>query len=175
MAKQKKIKFEPYKTQSGNEIKIGETVRDLGVIANNNLLFREHIDNIVTSSKIMSGVLLRTFSTRQEEPMMRMFNSYIKSKLEYCSLVWSPWHQNEINKLERIQKNFTSKIYGLDQLDYHQRLKKLNLYSLERRRERYLIINVWQQIEGLTENVLGLKARRLGRSRRIVSAKNSHR
>ncbi|CAL4151021.1 unnamed protein product [Meganyctiphanes norvegica] len=60
---------------------------------------------------------------------------------------------------------------GLDQLDYHQRLKKLNLYSLERRRERYLIINAWQQIEGLTENVLGLKARRLGRSRRIVSAK----
>ncbi|CAL4188377.1 unnamed protein product, partial [Meganyctiphanes norvegica] len=167
----KNIKIEPYKTQSGNEIKIGETVRDLGVIANNNLLFREHIDNIVTSSKIMSGVLLRTFSTRQEEPMMRMFNSYIKSKLEYCSLVWSPWHQNEINKLERIQKNFTSKIYGLDQLDYHQRLKKLNLYSLESRRERYLIINAWQQIEGLTENVLGLKARRLGRSRRIVSAK----
>ncbi|CAL4091952.1 unnamed protein product, partial [Meganyctiphanes norvegica] len=96
----------------GNEIKIGETVRDLGVIANNNLLFREHIDNIVTSSKIMSGVLLRTFSTRQEEPMMRMFNSYIKSKLEYCSLVWSPWHQNEINKLERIRKILLAKYMG---------------------------------------------------------------
>ena len=71
-----------------------------------------------------------------------MFNSYIKSKLEYCSLVWSPWHQKEINKLERIQQNVTSKIEGMEQLDYHQRLKKLNLYSLERRRERYLIINV---------------------------------
>ena len=99
--------------------------------------------------------------------MMRMFNSYIKRKLEYCSIVWSPWHQNEINKLERIQKNFTSKIHGLDQLDYHERLKKLKLYSLERRRERYLIINAWQQIEGITENILGLKARRIGRSRRI--------
>ena len=163
----KNIKIEPYKTQSGNEIKIGETVKDLGITANSNLLFREHIDNIVTSSKIMSGILLRTFSTRQEAPMMRMFNSYIKSKLEYCSIVWSPWHQNEINKLERIQKNFTSKIHGLDQLDYHERLKKLNLYSLERRRERYLIINAWQQIEGITENILGLKARRIGRSRRI--------
>ena len=163
----KNIKIEPYKTQSGNEIKIGETVKDLGITVNSNLLFREHIDNIVTSSKIMSGILLRTFSTRQEAPMMRMFNSYIKSKLEYCSIVWSPWHQNEINKLERIQKNFTSKIHGLDQLDYHERLKKLKLYSLERRRERYLIINAWQQIEGITENILGLKARRIGRSRRI--------
>ena len=165
----KNINIEPYKTQEGNEIKTGETVKDLGVIASSNLLFREHIDNIITSSKIMSGVILRTFSTRKEGPMMRMFNSYIKSKLEYCSLVWSPWQQKEINKLERIQNFFTSKIDGLEQLDYHQRLKKLNLYSLERRRERYLIINAWQQVEGLTENTLGLKARRIGRSRRIVS------
>ena len=136
------INIEPYKTQDGHEIRIGETVKDLGIIASSNLLFREHIDDIVTSSKIMSGVILRTFSTRQEGPMIRMFNSYIKSKLEYCSLVWSPWHQKEINKLERIQKKITSKIEGLEQLDHHQRLKKLNLYSLERR-ERYLIINAW--------------------------------
>ena len=47
--------------------------------------------------------------------MIRMFNSYIKSKLEYCSFVWSPWHQKEINKLERIQKIFTSKIEGIEQ------------------------------------------------------------
>merc|ERR1712030_34994 len=42
-------------------------------------------------------------------------------------------------------------------------------YSLERNREIYLIINAWQQVEGLTENTLGLKARRTGRSRMIVS------
>merc|ERR1739840_81961 len=160
-------KFEQMSHGENKKIKIGETVKDLGITINSNLLFREHIDNIVTSSKIMSGILLRTFSTRQEAPMMRMFNSYIKSKLEYCSIVWSPWHQNEINKLERIQKNFTSKIHGLDQLNYHERLKKVKLYSLERRRERYLIINAWQQIEGITENILELKARRIGRSRRI--------
>ena len=163
------ISVEPYKTPSGNLIKPEKVVKDLGVLANNNLLFKEHIDKIVTSSKIMSGVLLRTLSTRESEPMMKMFNSYLKSKLEYCSLVWSPWHQTEINKLERVQRNFTSRIDGLEELNYHQRLKKLNLYSLERRRERYLIINAWQQIEGQAENILGIKARRIGRSRRIVS------
>ena len=163
------INVDPYKTPSGNLIKPGKIVKDLGVLANNNLLFKEHIDKIVTSSKIMSGVLLRTFSTRQAGPMMKMFNSYLRSKLEYCSLVWSPWHQNEISKLERVQKNFTSRIDGLEPLNYHQRLKKLNLYSLERRRERYLIINAWQQIEGQVENILNLKARRTGRIRSIIS------
>ena len=32
-----------------------------------------------------------------------------------------------------------------------------------------MIISAWQQNEEISENVLGLKARRLGRSRRLVS------
>ena len=158
-----------YKTPSQNIIMPSNKVKDLGIITSDNLGFKEHIDGVVTSSKIMIGLLLRTFSMRQEIPMMRLFNTYIRSKLEYCCLVWSPSQQNEINKLERIQKNFTSKISGMENLNYHQRLRKMNLYSLERRRERYMIINAWQQIEGISENILGLKARTIGRSRRIVS------
>ena len=53
----------------------------------------------------------------------------------------------------------------------HQMSCILNLYSLERRRERYMIINAWQQLEGIAENILGLKSRRIGRSRRIVSTR----
>merc|ERR1712106_149728 len=140
-----------------------------GVVASDDLLFREHLNSVVTSSKIMRGMLLRTFTTRQEVPMMTMYNTYIRSKMEYCSLVWSPSQKKDIDRLERVQKNFTNKIDGLEHLNYHQKLKKLKLYSLERRRERYMIINAWQQIEGIIENVLGLKARIIGRSRRIVS------
>ena len=165
------VEVEPYKTPSENDITPSSKVKDLGVVGSDDLLFREHIDGLVTSSKIMQGMLLRTFATRQEIPMMTMYNTYIRSKLEYCSLVWSPSQQKYINKLERVQKNFTSKIEGIEHLNYHKKLKKLKLYSLERRRERYMIINAWQQIEGITENVLGLKARRMGRSRRIISTK----
>ena len=48
-------------------------------------------------------------------------------------------------------------------------MKKLKLYSLERRRERYLIINAWQQIEGIRENVLNLETGIEGRRRCIKS------
>ena len=88
--------------------------------------------------------------------MLKMFNSYIQSKLQYCSLIWNPHKKEDIDKIERIQRNFTSKIRGLEQMDYHERLKKLGLYSLERRRERFPIINAWQQLEGIKENVLNL-------------------
>ena len=98
-----------------------------------------------------------------------MFNTYIKSKLEYCCIVWSPVQQTYINELEKIQKTFTSKINGMEGLDYHERLKELDMYSLERRRDRYFIIYGWQQIEGLKENVLDLKTSWIGTSRRIIS------
>ena len=71
--------------------------------------------------------------------MIKMFNIYVKSKLEYCCIVWSPVYQTYINELEMIQKTFTSKINGMEGIDYHDRLKKLGMYSLERRRERYMV------------------------------------
>ena len=43
--------------------------------------------------------------------------------------------------------------------NYHKRLEIPELFNLERRRERFLIINVWQQIEGKKENVLKLETR----------------
>ena len=66
--------------------------------------------------------------------------------------------RTKINKRGgKIQKVFTKKIAGMEDLDYHQRLKELNMYSMERRRERFMIINGWQQLEGIRENTLKLK------------------
>ena len=91
--------------------------------------------------------------------------------MEYCCIVWSPVNQKWIYELEKIQKNFTKKIKGMEELNYHERLKKLNMYSLERRRERYMIIYGWQQLEGIKENVLKLVASDTRRDRRIISHK----
>ena len=55
----------------------------------------------------------------------------------------------------------------MEDLDYHQRLKELNMYSMERRRERFMIINGWQQLEGIRENTLKLKTSERSQTRRI--------
>ena len=52
---------EAYTTPGGSEIEIGETVKGLRVIASSNLMFREHIDKVVTSAKVKTGILMRTF------------------------------------------------------------------------------------------------------------------
>ena len=127
--------------------KLNNTVKYLGILATNDLLFKEHISKIINSSRIVMGMLLRTFSIREKDPMIKMFNTYIKSRLEYCCIVWSPVQQNYINELEKVQKTFTSKIKDKEDLDYYKRLKELKLYSLERRRDKYFIIYGWQQLE----------------------------
>ena len=116
---------------------------------------------------VIMGMLLRTFETREREPMIKMFNSYLKSKLEYCCIIWSPNKQQYINKIEDIQRIFTRKIDGMEGLDYHERLRELEMFSLERRRDRYRIIYGWQQLEGIKENVMKLRVSNNGRNRLI--------
>ena len=102
-----------YKTKSGEEIKENKTIKDLGVLTMEDESFAEHIDDIVQSNMIKAGIILRTFETREAQPMMKMFDSFIQSKWEYCSLIWNPHKKEDIDKIERIQKFFTSKIRGV--------------------------------------------------------------
>ena len=94
--KTNEVDVEAYKTPMGEDIEIKDTVKDLGVVVSNSLKFKEHIQIITTDSRIIMGCLLRTFSIREADPMIKMFNAYIKSKLEYCCITWSPTTQEEI-------------------------------------------------------------------------------
>ena len=85
--------------------------------------------------------------------MLKLFNSLLLPKIDYCSQLWSPHKTNELNQLEAIQRRFTNQITDMKELDYWSRLVKLRLYSLERRAERYKIIYTWKIIEGLAPNL----------------------
>ena len=85
--------------------------------------------------------------------MLSLWKSLVLPKLEYCCQLWSPHKTGDITKLEAVQRTFTSRIGGMENLDYWGRLKALKLYSLQRRRERYIIIYVWKMLEGLVPNI----------------------
>ena len=80
----------------------------------------------------------------------------IRSILEYCCAVWSPAKISDIQLIEGVQRHFTSRITGLSDLSYWDRLIKLNLMSLQRRRERYQIICIFKMLNDLMPNDIGL-------------------
>ena len=128
-----------------------ESVKDLGITLQNNLSFKQHITNITETAKRMSAWVFRTFSTRERLPLMTLYKSLVRPLVEYSSALWSPTAKTDIDKLEEIQKSYIRKINGVSR-DYQTALKQLNLYSLERRRERYQIIHIWKMLENLTPN-----------------------
>merc|ERR1712121_383806 len=75
----KGVTIDPYKASSGEDIEIKETVKDLGVLVTNDLMFKEHIGKITTECQVIMADIMRTFSIQEREHMIKLFYSYIKS------------------------------------------------------------------------------------------------
>lgn len=147
------IKNFMYKTPNDQDIPFESSAKDLGVMMSNNLMFRDHIDILCSKCRGLSAWILRTFLTREKVPMLKLFNSLVLPRIDYCSQMWAPHHNQDWAALEAIQRRFTNQIAEVKDLDYWSRLKTLSLYSTQRRTERYQIIYLWKIIEGLAPNL----------------------
>ena len=116
-----------------------------------NLKYAQHINNIVGQARRRAGLLFKCFQTRDANTLSRAFVVYIRPLLEYASNVWSPVHVGLIDKLESVQRRFTKRISGLESLSYADRLKLLNLDSLELRRLRADLVSTYKFIFGLSD------------------------
>ena len=105
----------------------------------------------------MSAWILRTFSTRGTLPLLTLFKSLVRSKIDYCCPVWFPAKKEDICSLEAIQRSFTAKIYSLKDLGYWERLERMKLMSIQRRRERYIIIHTYKLFIGSAPNDVGIR------------------
>ena len=141
-----------YTSDDGSSIQEKEHVRDLGITLSNDATFTQHIQERCEVVKSKIAWVLRTFKSRQPTPMLTIWKTLIICHLDYCSQLWSPSKVGNIQSLESLQKAFTTKIEGMSELSYWDRLKELKLYSLERRRERYQLIYTWRIIEGQVPN-----------------------
>ena len=63
-----------------------------------------------------------------------LYITWVRSRLEYASVVWSPYTKINIVKLEQIQRRATRLVIRRD-FSEHERLEKLNLLPLQYRRE----------------------------------------
>ena len=54
--------------------------------------------------------------------------------VEHDSVIWSPFTVKDIEAIESVQRRFTKRLPGLSCFTYHERLKRINIPSLELRR-----------------------------------------
>ena len=83
---------------------------------------------------------------------MTLFKSLVLSRLDYASQLWSPHLLKSVYLLEKVQHSITKHIAGMHTMFYEERLKHLNLYSIQRRQNRYQIIYLQKIIEKFIPN-----------------------
>ena len=132
-----------YTQPNGSPIQEVEMVRDLGIKITNDLNFSAQIHKAMNEGKRLAGWVLRVFRTREMQPMLTLFKSLVRPQLEYCCQLWSPNNLGNVRLLEGVQRSYTAKITSISHLNYWQRPERLQLQSLERRRERYQIIYIF--------------------------------
>jgi len=79
-----------------------------------------------------------------------LYKSLVRPHLEYCTIASSPHYITDKELLERVQRRFSRMIRELKALSYPERLSRLNLWSLEERRVRADLLEVYKIVHGLS-------------------------
>ena len=108
-----------------------------------------------------------------------MWNSLIQCHIDYCSQLWAPGDGAELQKLEKLLKDYLAKVPELNEMQYWQKLTTIRMNSQQRQLERYRIIYVWKTLEGMASDSGIEKSSeiidRLGRKCKISSLKPKER
>ena len=145
--------------ENNNEYYLGSTPRtklkeiqkekDLGVIIDNKLSFKEHIAHCTAKANRMVGLIRRSFDFLNERTFVLLFKSMVRPFLEYGNCVWNPTQKGLLNELEDVQRRATRTLSHLKDKTYSERLRILKLPCLEHRRTRGSMIETYKYIHGI--------------------------
>ena len=137
----------PYQMH-GQVLEASEHERDLGVIVQRNLDFEKHIGTIVGRSQQILGMIAPSYENKQPKNIVQLYKTLVRPHLEYAVQVWRPYKQGQIDLIESVQRRATRMIEGLNTMPYSRRLEKCKLISLEMRRLRCDLIEVFKMANG---------------------------
>jgi hypothetical protein len=131
------------------ELAVVEQMKDLGIYITSNLKPSLHCQKIATDAFKTSACILRNFSIKERDFLKQMFTAFVRPKIEYATVVWSPWLKKDINLIERVQRSYSFKIPGV-RGSYSERLQMLNLEPLQLRRLYTDLIEVFKIFHGIS-------------------------
>jgi len=143
----------PYKINNNYLPIVESSVRDLGIQMCKNLSKSEHIQSIRSKANSKSGLILRSFKTRNQGFLKKLFCTFVRPIVEYATPAWNPYLISDIINVESVQRSFTRRIPSISTLNYPDRLQILDIKSLEERRLKADLVELFKIIS----NKSGLK------------------
>ena len=124
--------------------------KDLGVTVDEKLNFYQHIEGKINKANQMLGIIRSSFKFIDQSIFNLLYKSLVRPHIEYASIIWSPHTKKYKEMLERLQRRATKLVPDIKDLPYEERLRTLNLPTLQYRRLRNDLIHIYK----LTHNLL---------------------
>ena len=94
------------------------------------------------------GMILRSFHFRKSTILVPLYKSFVRPLLEYAAAAWNPWHEKDIQKLEKVQARFVRQLSDKKGATYEERLASIGLTTLQTRRKRGDLIETFKCMKG---------------------------
>jgi len=137
-------------SMEGHRLEEVDYEKDLGVVVSKDLKVARQCQESYSKANRMLGLISRTIIYKNQEVLMNLYKSMVRPHLEYCCAAWSPHYMKDKQMLEKVQHRFTRMFPHLKNLPYEDRLRELGLWSLEERRNRADLIEVFKMVKQLS-------------------------
>ena len=92
----------------------------------------------------MIAVFKNSFTKVKKQVFLNIYKCLIRPHVEFTNLIWHPRLSKHQKILENVIRTATRLVSGIKNLSYYERLKELNLSSLEYRRRRGTMIEMYK-------------------------------
>ena len=117
------------KSQTRHEIEESSVERDLGVIINSKLKWGDQIDKMILTANGVFASLKNSFKYWTPANFRKLYTTFVRPHLEYCTPAWNPSLKKDISRLERVQRRATKIVPCLKNSSYsnwHHAIERLN-------------------------------------------------
>ena len=136
---------------NGNEIASVTTEKDIGFWVRDDLSTSTHVHKARCKAMAEIARIKRNFSFIDKRAFCTLYNQRIRPHLDYGMTACPPGTVAEAKLLEAVQSKATAMVHGLKHKNAEERRKWLGLMTLEQRRERGDMLEVFKILKGLTK------------------------
>jgi hypothetical protein len=136
-------------TMLGESLSTTTKERDVGVMVDNTLKPAEQCKIAASRAQTVLTQISKTFHYRDRKIFLNLYKQYVRPHLEFAVSAWSPWMTKDKDMLEKVQKRAVAMISGLQGRTYNEKLKELEILSLEERRNMIDMINTFKIVKGI--------------------------
>ena len=134
---------------NGKDLKAVIEEKDLGVIVTTDFKVGRQCAEAAKKGNRILGMISRTFSCKSKVIVKQLYKSLVRPHLDSCVQVWRPHLKKDIEVLEKVQRRATRMVEGYRGMEYEERLKRIGLTTLEMRRERADLLEVFKILKGM--------------------------